>query len=67
MSPESQNAINRTARAAVKEYTNKSNTLTYRQILDKHAKRIETLIPAQHRGRAWLWLNCVCQRLGRGG
>lgn len=32
MSPESQNAINSTARAAVKEYTNKSNTLTYRPL-----------------------------------
>lgn len=66
MTPEAQNAINSTARAALKEFKHQSNTLTYRQILDKHAKRIETLIPAKHRGRAWLWLNCVCQRLGRG-
>ncbi|MEM6050474.1 hypothetical protein AAH450_07805 [Erwinia sp. P7711] len=66
MTPEAENAINSIARAALKEFTNQSNTLTYRQILDKHAKHIETLIPAKHRGLAWLWLNVVCQRLGRG-
>ncbi len=67
MTPEADNAIRNTAKAALSEYTNKSNTLSYREILDKHAKRIELLIPAKHRGRAWLWLNCVCQRLGRDG
>ncbi|UIA85232.1 hypothetical protein LU604_10625 [Erwinia tracheiphila] len=67
MTPEADNAIKSTARTALAEYTNPTNTLTYRQILDKHARRIEALIPAHHRGRAWLWLNCVCQRLGRNG
>lgn len=64
MSPEIQNAINSTARAALNEYFSKSNTLTYRQILDKHSTKIATLIPAKHSGRAWLWLNCVCQSMG---
>lgn len=67
MSPEIQNAINSTARAALNEYFSKTNTLTYRQILNKHATKIAPLIPAKHRGRAWMLLNVVCQRIGKGG
>lgn len=64
MDPEAEIEINSTARAVLTEFKSKSNTLTYRQLLDKHARRIETLIPAKHRCRAWMWLNCVCQRIG---
>ncbi|OON35560.1 hypothetical protein BTJ39_22510 [Izhakiella australiensis] len=66
MKPEDENAINSVARAVISELTSKSNQLTYRQILDKHATKIAPLIPAKHRGRAWLWLNCVCQNLASG-
>ncbi len=67
MQTEHENAINNTARVAIKEFTNPTNKLTYRQILDKHSTKIAPLIPAKHREVAWLWLNCVCQRLARGG
>ncbi len=67
MTPEADNAIKSTARTALKEYANPNNTLTYRQILDKHSPKIAALIPAKHRGRAWLWLNCVCHQVARGG
>jgi len=66
MTPEQSNAINSIARAALNEYNSNNNKLTYRQILDKHSNKIEMLIPAKHRGRAWLWLNCVCQSLAKG-
>lgn len=65
MTPEAENAINSTARAALTEFTSKTNTLTYRKILDKHATRIEPLIPARHRHIAWMWLNCAVQRISK--
>lgn len=63
MTPEASNATTCTARAAITEYFSKTNTLTYRDILDKHAKKIELLILIKHRCWAWMWLNVVCQRL----
>lgn len=63
MNAENENAINGVARAVLNEFTSKSNSLTYRQILDKHAVKISPLIPVRHRSLAWMWLNCVCQRL----
>jgi len=63
MTPEAENAINSIARTALAEFTSKSNTLTYRQTLDKHAAKIAHLVPTKYRWEPWMWLNYICQRL----
>ncbi|WP_260513616.1 hypothetical protein [Serratia fonticola] len=49
------NVIRSTAKDAIKEYSNPSNTLTYRQILDKHAQKVAHMLPKKF--PAWMWVN----------
>lgn len=52
------NVIRSAAKDAIKEYSNPSNTLTYRQILDKHADKISHMLPKKF--PAWMWVNYAC-------
>lgn len=61
MTPEASNAINSAAKKVLIEYRSKGNSLSYREVLDKHAKSICMLIPRKH--QPWMWLNAVCQRM----
>ncbi len=63
MSPEIENAIRSVGKEVIAEYTSKSNTLTYRQLLDKHAARIAPLLPTK--SEPWLWLNIYTQRVAK--
>ncbi|MBP0998422.1 hypothetical protein J8629_15325 [Serratia fonticola] len=55
------NVIRSTAKEAIKEYRQPSNTLTYRQILDKHALKVAHMLP--RKPPAWLQLNYVCHEV----
>ncbi|OCJ30622.1 hypothetical protein [Serratia sp. 14-2641] len=55
------NVIRSTAKDAIKEYRQTGNTLTYRQILDKHALKIAHMLP--RKPPAWLQLNYVCHEV----
>ena len=55
------NVIRSTAKDAIKEYRQTGNTLTYRQVLDKHALKIAHMLP--RKPPAWLQLNYVCHEV----
>ncbi len=55
------NALHSLAKAVITEYKSPNNTLTYRELLDKHAKKIAAALPAKP--PAWLQLNYVCHQV----
>ena len=61
MQQETENALRAAAKEAIKEYRQPDNTLTYRQILDKHAADIAHILPRKY--PAWMWVNYACHEV----
>jgi len=53
-----ENALASIAKTVITEYQSHSNVFTYRELLDKHAKKIAPMLP--DKPPAWLQLNYVC-------
>lgn len=56
-----ESALYQAARTVISEYKSPTNTLAYRQILDKHAKKVAPMLPTKP--PAWLQLNYVCHKV----
>lgn len=61
MRTEIENVLLSIGKDVIAEYSSKTNTLTYRELLDKHAARIAILLPPKP--EPWLWLNVYTQRV----
>ncbi|HEJ7884146.1 TPA: hypothetical protein SMI12_001069 [Serratia liquefaciens] len=61
------NTLRSTAKEALKEFYSPTNNLPYREILDKHARKIAYLWPQGAKCiPAWLRLNVECHRVKEG-
>ena len=58
MTPDIENALRSTAKKVIKEIRSPGNTLTYRQLLDKHIDPIKQILP--NSPAPYLWLSCYC-------
>ena len=61
MSPDVENVLRSTAKKVLTERLSPGNTLTYRQLLDKHVEPIQHLITK--RTAPYLTLSCFCIRV----
>ncbi len=61
MRVELENVLLSIGKDVIAEYSSKTNSLTYRELLDKHSPRIALLLPPEF--PAWMWLNVYTQRV----
>ena len=59
-----ENALHSIAKTVITEFKSPTNTLSYREILDKHAEKIAPMLPTKP--PAWLRLNYVCHQVYAG-
>lgn len=61
MDTATENALASIAKTVITEFKSPSNTLSYRELLDKHSQKIAPALP--DKPPAWLQLNYVCHRV----
>jgi len=65
MTPEeAENAVRAIAKKLINELRSKSNTNTFRELLDKYASQAKPFCPPKH--EAWLWLCVIVHRVVEG-
>lgn len=66
MTSEQEIASRAIAKQILHERRSTTNSLTYRQLLDKHSANAYPYCPAKYRKRVWMWLACWVKRVAEG-